>query len=176
MLSLGGWDKVTPANIQETVKFDILGDRQLQFTDEAVWYFTADMIPVPLPALIATGILVRNKPILYRDVKWVGSIRKKQWGMLALGIPGSALGLFWTALTSSQREIGALVFAAVFLVLVGLIPLWIFIQGRQFLAIASEKEVICFPMDRKKKQVRKAIELVKKYCPGGHVRWETAER
>jgi hypothetical protein len=27
-------------------------------------------------------------------------------------------------------------------------------------------------MDRKKKQVRKAIELVKKYCPGGHVRWE----
>ena len=25
-------------------------------------------------------------------------------------------------------------------------------------------------MDRKKKQVRKAIELVKKYCPGGHVR------
>ena len=24
-------------------------------------------------------------------------------------------------------------------------------------------------MDRKKKQVRKAIELVKKYCPGGHV-------
>ena len=60
----------------------------------------------------------------------------------------------------------------IILVLIGLIPLWVFIQGRQFLAIGSEKDVICFPMDRKKKQVRKAIELVKKYCPGGQVRWD----
>ena len=58
--------------------------------------------------------------------------------------------------------------------LFGIIPLWIFMQGRKFLAIASDKEVICFPMDRKKKQVRKAIELLKKYCPGNHVHWEVA--
>jgi hypothetical protein len=144
MLSQKGWDKVTPANVQETVKFDILGDRQLQFTDEAVWYFTQEMMAVPLPAVIATGILVRNKPILYRDVKWVGPIRKKQWGMLALGIPGSAAGL-WMTFTNLRQGGGALAVAVIILVLIGLIPLWIFIQGRQFLAIASDKEVICFP-------------------------------
>jgi hypothetical protein len=102
MLSQRGWDKVTPPNVQETVKFDILGDRQLQFTDEAVWYLTQEMMVVPLPAVIATGILVRNKPILYRDVKWVGPIRKKQWGMLALGIPGGAAGL-WMTLTNLNK-------------------------------------------------------------------------
>jgi hypothetical protein len=170
MFSQQSWDKVTPANVQERVKFDILGDRQLQFTDEAVWYLTQETMVVPLPAVIATGTLVRNKPILYRDVKWVGPIRKKQWGMLALAIPGGVAGL-WMMVTNLHNG-GALVVALIFLLLLGIIPLWIFIQGRQFLAIASDKEVICFPMDRQKKQVRKAIELVKKYCPGGHVHWE----
>jgi hypothetical protein len=170
MLSQKGWHDQTPANVQETVNFDLLGDRQLQFTDEAVWYLTQEMMVVPLPAVIATGVLVRNKPILYRDIKWVGPIIKKQWGMLALGIPGSVAGL-WMMVTNLKNG-GALAVAAIILVLIGLIPLWVFIQGRQFLAIASDKEVICFPMDRKKKQVRKAIELVKKYCPGGNVHWE----
>jgi hypothetical protein len=63
---------------------------------------TQEMMVVPLPAVIATGILVRNKPILYRDVKWVGPIRKKQWGMLALGIPGGAAGL-WMTLTNLNK-------------------------------------------------------------------------
>jgi hypothetical protein len=162
---------VTPANVQETVNFDMLGDRKLQFTDDAVWYFTAEMMVVPLPAVIATGILVRNKPILYRDIKWVGPIMKRQWGMLALGILGFAAGLWWTLVTLQKGREGLVVTLFV-LVLFGIIPLWIFIQGRKFLAIASEKEVISFPMDRKKKQVRKAIELLKEYCPGGHVHWE----
>ena len=96
MLGKKGWHDLTPANVRETVKFDLLGDRQLQFTDEAVWYFTEEMMVVPLPAVIATGTLVRNKPILYRDVKWVGPIMKRQWGMLALAIPGSAAGLWMT--------------------------------------------------------------------------------
>jgi hypothetical protein len=171
MLFQHGGDNTTPANVREKVKFDLLGDRQLQFTDDAVWYFTVDTLVVPLPSIIATGVLVRNKPILYRDVKWVGPIRKKQWGMLALGIPGSAAGL-WMLVANLHNGAGALIVAAFILVLCGVIPLWIFIQGRQFLAIASDNEVICFPMDRKKKQVRKAIELVKKYCNGGHVHWE----
>ncbi len=171
MFSHQAADDLTPANIQETVKFDLLGDRQLQFTDEAVWYFTSEMMVVPLPSVIATGTLVRNKPILYRDIKWVGPIRKKQWGMLAVGIVGTALGIFM-AIPNLNKGAGVLAFPVILLVLLGVIPLWIFIQGRQFLAIASDKAVICFPMDRKKKQVKKAIELVKKYCPGGHVHWE----
>jgi hypothetical protein len=171
MLSHHRGGDVTPANVQETVKFDILGDRKLQFTDDAVWYFTEEMMVVPLPAVIATGILVRNKPIMYRDIKWVGPIMKRQWGMLALGILGFAGGLYWTLVTLQKGREGV-IFCLCILAFFGIIPLWIFIQGRKFLAIASEKEVISFPMDRKKKQVRKAIELLRKFCPGGHVHWE----
>ena len=171
MFSQHGSENVTPANVRETVKFDILGDRKLQFTDDAVWYFTEEMMVVPLPAVIATGILVRNKPIVYRDIKWVGPIVKRQWGMLALGILGFAGGLFWTVVTLQKGREGV-IFCLFILAFFGIIPLWIFIQGRRFLAIASDNEVISFPMDRKKKQVRKAIELLRKFCPGGHVHWE----
>jgi hypothetical protein len=174
VFSQPNWEKIIPPNVQETVKFDLLGERQLQFTDEAVWYLTQEMIIMPLPAFISTATFVRNKPILYRDVKWVGPIIKRQWGMLALGILGSAAGLWMTA-TNLNQGAGTLAFPVLILLLLGIIPIWVFIQGRKFLAIASEKEVICFPMDRKKKQVRKAIELVRKYCQSGQVRWEVAQ-
>ena len=165
-------EDLTPPNVQETVKFDLLGDRKLQFTDVAVWYFTEEMMVLPLPSVIATGTLVRNKPILYRDVKWVGPIRKKQWGMLALGLAGSA-GAVHDDRRPAKRERGAYRCAH----RAGAVrnhPALDLRAGRKFLAIASDKDVICFPMDRKKKQVRKAIELMKKYCPGNHVHWEVA--
>lgn len=101
MLSQRAWEKVTPANVLETVKFDLLGDRKLQFTDEAVWHFTLDALVIPLPSIIASGILVRNKPILYNDIKWVGPIKKKQWGMLVLGILGGTAGLWMTVMNLS---------------------------------------------------------------------------
>ena len=44
MLSRRSEVDLTPPNVQETVKFDILGDRKLQFTDQAVWYFTEEMM------------------------------------------------------------------------------------------------------------------------------------
>ena len=171
MFRQSGWDELTPANVRETVKFDLLGEQQLQFTDDAVWHLTNEMYVVPIPGFMATATVVRNKPIMYRDVKWVGPIVKKQWGMLVLGILGSALGLFMT-ITNVKAGAGVLAVALFFFVMLGIIPLWVFIQGRKFLAIASDSELICFPMDRKKKQVKKAIELVKKYCSGQHVRWD----
>jgi hypothetical protein len=94
--------------------------------------------------------------------------------MLALGLAGGALGL-GMLLPNLKEGGGAVVVSIIFLVLLGIIPLWIFVQRRKFLAIASDKEVICFPMDRKKKEVRRAIELMKKYCPGNQVRWEVGE-
>jgi hypothetical protein len=59
--------------------------------------------------------------------------------------------------------------------LLGLIPFWIFIRGRTFLVIASERQVICFPMDREKKQVRRALVLLKGLLPPEGVRWDVTE-
>jgi hypothetical protein len=170
MLTQQDWDKVTPANVRETVKFDLLGQRKLQFTDEAVWYYTEDMMVVPLPTLIVSAMQVRNRPIAYEAITWVGPIRKRSWGALVLGVLGAALGLYMMA--TNLKNSGALGVAAGIFLAMGVVPLWMFYQGRKFLAIASEREVICFPMDRKKKQVQRSIALLKQSCPGPHVRWD----
>ncbi len=91
--------------------------------------------------------------------------------MLALGIPGALAGL-WMVATNLTSGAGALLVAFIFLALFGMIPLAVFAQGRRFLAIASETEVICFPADRKKKQVQKAIETLEENCDDDDIRWE----
>ena len=83
MFSQHDWEKVTPDNVRETVKFDLLGDRKLQFTDEAVWWFTQDMLVVPLRSSIVTACRYRNKPIPYESITWVGHVTKRSpWALI----------------------------------------------------------------------------------------------
>jgi hypothetical protein len=103
----------------------------------------------------------------------VGPIRRKQWWALLVGILGTVFGLW--SMYKSVGDWGPFAVGAVCFVLLGLFPLWLCIRGRSFLAIASEEQAICFPMDRKKKQVRRALALLKGLLPSGQVRWDIDE-
>lgn len=156
----------------ETVKFDLLGDRRLVFDDEGVTHITKEMYAVPLPGYLAIATVVTDRPIRYRDIRRVEPIRRRQWWALALGAIFAPLGLFWMA--NEVGNWGPFGFGVVCLLLLGLFPLWLFFRGRTYLAIASEREVIVLPMDRKKKQVRRALVLLKRSVPP-EARWDVGE-
>jgi hypothetical protein len=157
----------------ETVKFDILGDRRLIFDHCGVTYITKEMYAVPLPGWLFMTTIVTNRPIRYQDIRWVGPIRRKQWWALGLGVIFLPLGLFWMAAHFGNWS--AFAVAVFTFVVLGMWPFWLFLQGRTFLAIASDKLVICFPMDRKKKQVRRALVLLKGLLASQDVRWDIEE-
>lgn len=164
---------VTRANMAETVKFDLLGDRRLVFDTDAVTHITKEMYPIPLPGVLRAARVVTNQPIRYADVLWVGPFRRKQWWALIVGALFTLLGAFWMA--TSFGDWGPFAFGAVCFLLLGALPLWLFNRGRSFLAIASEQQVICIPMDRKKKQVRRALALLRDQLPTQGVRWEIGD-
>ncbi len=154
--------------MREELRFDLMGQIRLVFDDEAVTWHTKEIWPIPLPYATVRLTFVRDQPIRYRDIRWVGSIRRRQKWTLPVAILGLLLGGLWTV--GSWGDWGPFGFGAAVLVLLGLWPLGLFIRGRRFLAIASDTEAICFPSDRKKRKVRRAIELLKERCPEA-VRW-----
>ena len=153
----------------EVVKFDIMGYRRLEFDDDGVTHYSKELYPVPLPGFVAIPQVVTNRAIPFADVRWVGKIRKRQWWALGVGIVGTLLGLFWMA--ANWGDWGPFGVSVGFLLLIGLFPLSMFARGRVFLAVASNDEMISLPMDRKRRQVRMAIDLLRKYCDHDEVNW-----
>ena len=154
----------------EIVKFDLMGYRRLVFDDVGVSHHSRELYPVPLPGALHVARVVTNRTIPYGEIHWIGSIRKRQWWGLAVGVPGMSLGLFWMA--AYFGDWGPFAVSVGFCLLLGVVPLWVFLSGRRFLAIASASEVICLPMDRKRRQIRCAIDLLRAGCRHTHVAWE----
>jgi hypothetical protein len=169
--------------MREEIFFDLLGQRRLIFDDFAVTHLTDEIyfaVPIPLPFadLILSYWVVTNRPIPYSAIQSIGVVRKRQWWALVMGLIFMPMWLFclgagvlpgdWSR--SSTWAMAA--FGTLWLVLTGFFPLWLFYRGRPFLAIASAREVICFPMDRKKSKVRRAFALLKQHVKSPDVRWE----
>lgn len=147
----------------ETIKFDLLGQRRLEFDGASVSYQAKEFYPVALPGVSGIASSFTRGSIPLADVCWIGIILKRQWWALAAAIFGFALGIPWIVIYFGDW--GPFAACVVFFVLFGLAPLAIFLRGRRFLAIASATEYIAFPADRKRKQVRKAVETLRKSCP-----------
>ena len=163
----------------EQINFDLMGQRRLIFDDQSVTYFTDEMyFIVPILVVGVSYSVVTNRPIPYAEIQSIGVVHKKQWWTLVMGLIFTPMGLWCMGVgafasdPNNQFSWGMMAFFAIWLILMGLFPLWLFYRGRRFLAIASEKEVICFPMDRKKKQVRRAIAILKEKVTSTNVRWE----
>jgi len=156
----------------EKIKFDLLGHRRLLFDEGGVTYATNKLYPVPLPLGVGTVKMSSEGRILYGDVRWVGILRKKQWWALVMAFFGWGLGLIWIWATAREGAPGPIGFSIGFLVLFGMLPTWLFVQGRKFLAIASDTKCISFPADRKRKQVRRAIDSLRARCCHENVEWQ----
>jgi len=178
---LGYW---TPGeSMHEQINFDLLGQRCLVFGDVAVTHFTDEIyfvLPIPLP-LVDFGLgyhVVTNRPIPYATIRSISVVRKRQWWALVMGLIFAPLWfscLAGSLFAGDWREgstWGIAAFAMLWLVIMGLFPLWLFYRGRSFLAVASDSDVICLPMDRNKAQIRRAFELLKERVTSPQVRWE----
>ena len=147
----------------EVVKFDVMGYRRLEFDDGGVTHFSKELYPVPLPGLLGVCRVVTNRAIPFADVRWVGKIRKRQWWALGVGIVGTLLGLFWmvtipwaTGVRSAHRP--GFCYSSVSF------RCGCLLADGSFLAIVSTDEMISLPMDRKRRQVSMAIDLLRKCC------------
>lgn len=155
---------------EQVVKFDLLGQRRLVFDEKSVTYLADEIYPVPLPGYLGAVRMAKNDSLDLQSVSWIGLVRRRQWWMLVLGVIGVALGIFW--LTASWNDAGPMAFSLVWLFLLGLLPLSFFKRGRPFLSVVAGDRAICIPADRKGRQVRRAIEILKDRCPPDRVRWE----
>ncbi len=164
----------------EQINLDFTGARSLTFDDVSVTHFTDEIyfiVPIPLLGLGATYSVVTNRAIPYSEIQSIGVVRKRQWWALVMGLIFAPMWLWCMgagAFAGDPKEFswGMVAFCAVWLILTGLFPLWLFFRGRRFLAIASKTEVICFPMDRKKAQLRRAFAILKEKVTSPNVRWE----
>jgi hypothetical protein len=169
--------------MQEEVHFDLMGQRRLIFDDVAVTHFSDEIyfaLPILLPG-IGLGLgysVVTQRPIAYRSIRLIGVIRKRQWWALVMGLILSPLWLWCLggALVQgdwSDRQTWWIAgFCVVWLVITGIVPLWLFYRGRPFMVIASERDAICIPLDRIKQHLRRAFALLKMLATGPEVRWE----
>jgi hypothetical protein len=154
----------------QVIKFDLLGQRRLVFDGTSVAYFADEIYPVPLPGYLGAVSIAKNDSLAFQDVTWIGVVRRRQWWMLGLGLFGVGLGVFW--MCTNFPDAGPMAFSVGFTLLLGLLPLWFFKRGRPFLSIVAGPRAICIPMDRKRKQMRHAIEILEERCPPDRVRWE----
>lgn len=146
------------------IKFDLLGQRRLEFDDVGVTYSTNEIYPVPLPGLAAVVHWSNTGRLEYRDVEWIGIVKKRQWWALFLGIVVVALGAM--GMVGNWGDWGAFGAVAGFTLLMGIGPLLMFYRGRPFLTIASNSNAISFPADRKKKKVLQAASEIRERCAG----------
>lgn len=89
-----------------------------------------------------------------------------------MGIPGALIGILGCMTSIEQAHRGGLVASIAILLLVGLWPLWLCYRGRPYLAIASDVEIIAFPMDRQKGKIRRILGLLSRLVRSPLVRWE----
>jgi hypothetical protein len=103
--------------------------------------------------------LAWNRSIAYRDINWVGVIRRRQWGMLVLAAIFLPLGIFWSV--TNVGNWGPMAVGLAVLLLMGIVPMAIFLRGRAFLGIAAPSAMIALPMDRHKKAIRRILGLLR---------------
>ena len=142
----------------ETVKFSLFGERRLEFDELAVTWRAKERYPVPLPGHLLTATIRSETRIPYQRIVHVGTIRRRQGGMLAVALIGALLGAVWFPQYWGQWA--AFAGCAFFVALIGVWPLYLFIVGRRYLLIASPEDAIVIPADRKKKQLGRALELL----------------
>lgn len=165
--------------MREEIHFDLLGQRKLIFDDDGVAHFTDEIyfvVPIALPvaALGVSYSVVSNRLLRYDAIRSIGVVRKKQWWALTMGLLFCPLWLFCMggSLTNNPPVWGMVAVSAVFLLLSGVFPLWLFWRGRPFLCVATDKEAICVPMDRKVSKLRRAFAILKERVASPSVRWE----
>src|SRR5687767_4219421 len=82
--------------MHEEIRFDLLGQRRLVFDDQGVTHITDEIyFVVPMPLVAFSYAVVTNVPILYRDIRWIGIVRKRQMWALALAVVFIPLALFF---------------------------------------------------------------------------------
>ncbi len=150
---------------QDVVKFDLRGDRRMVFARDHLTYQTEE-IYAPLPIVFVT-----NEPLAYKDIEWIGSVRKRQWWALIMAVLIGSLGILWMVKGLGEGKWDEFTVGLIWFLLWGALPLWIFCRGRPFLIIASPFAAIAIPMDRKTRQIRKVLTLLRSFCPDS-VRWE----
>lgn len=146
----------------ETIKFDLLGYRKLEFDECTVTWRAKEIYPVPLPTGLDTVTMVTNQPIAYEDVVHIGPVKRRQYWTLILVAIGALLGAIWFPEYWGRWD--AFAGCALFVGLIGVWPLVLFVLGRSYLLIASAQRAIVIPMDRKKKAIRRALEILRERC------------
>jgi hypothetical protein len=148
---------------------DLRGELRLVFDTASIEWVDRSLSAVVRGDCLNRRI-TKNEPIPYDAVEWVGQVRIPQLGMALLGFPCTLLGLVWTV--AYIGDWGPWAVSVVFLFLLGFWPLSLFFRGRRFLGIASATQIILMPLDRKKRQIRKILQVLDQLCPPPRVEWE----
>jgi hypothetical protein len=154
--------------MKETIKFDLLGEKRLDFDYFGVTYTTNHSYPIPLPGHLGVTIIT-NRPISYKSVRFVQRIMRRQRWALVMGVVFGLAVLYMIA--KNLTDFGALVTDLILFFLFSALPLLIFFRGRSFLSLGSDREAFCIPMDRKKAKIRRAVELLQKTCTSPEIQW-----
>ena len=158
----------------DIVKFDWFGDRRLVFEEHSVTYVTKERYPLAIPGLLGDLAITTNRPIAFQDIRRISRVRRRQWWALVMGLLFAPLGLLQMGV--NFRDPGGFCVSAFVFLALGVFPLWLFVRGRSYLAIASEKQAIFIPMDRKKKQLLRALTLLGNAPLPADVRWDVEKR
>ena len=160
--------------MEKIISFDFIGEELLVFGDESVIQQTSSQQFGPAmlveASLLLTGISlsekklrVKHRVLRYDEVLKVAIIRKKQWWAFWMAFVFIPLSI--SSAMSSFEQTSTLIFTLFFLLVLGIFPLSLFLSGRKFILILSEKQIIFFPADRKKRKVHEALSLLKRHLP-----------
>lgn len=154
------------------IKFDLMGQRRLEFGENALAWHTDEMYAAPLPGVFVHATIRSNVAIAYEDIDFVGITRKRQTWALVAGIVCGLLGLVWMA--AYFGDWGPFAFSLVWFLLLGALPVWMWVRARPFLTIGSvaRMQVISVPADRSRDAVAEAIETLRARLDGQRVLWK----
>lgn len=147
----------------EEIFFDLQGCRRLVFDDSSVTYKAAEHYYL--------FWRTTERFIPYGAVRSVRVVRKRQWWALLMGLLLTPFWLFCIGAGTSESHWGVVAIGTFWLLITGLLPLWLFFRGRPFLAIDSEKTVIRLPFDRHKMELWRAISILKYFVKSPNVDW-----
>jgi len=158
--------------MKESIRFDIQGTIHLDFGDDELIHCRQDLSIPDATAQLAGRTILTNRPLRYDRISWIGCVRQRQWYLLVMGIPGVLMGMAMCMAFIEKFHWGGLFASIAFLLLIGLWPLWLCYHGRPYLVIASDVEIIAFPMDRQKGKIRRILGLLSRLARNPLVRWE----
>lgn len=153
----------------ESVQLDLLGEQHIDFGETGLKVVAQGYSRLRLPDECKGRAIAWNLEMPYADIGWVGVVRRRQWEMLFPVILFLPLGLIWTVL--SLGSWGPLGVSLTVLVLLGVVPLAVFLRGRAYVGIATRKHIFVLPADRGKKRLRRILGLLRQKLPAS-VPWE----